>query len=69
MSWVADVMTERFTGDLYPLIADLYNLKGDKYPAKDDYLGSLSFGTETYSVDKNVTFSAKQYKIDVQTLG
>ncbi|KAJ5780996.1 hypothetical protein N7457_006156 [Penicillium paradoxum] len=67
LSWVTDVMTEKFTGDIYPLITDLYNLEGDEYPAKDDYLGSLSFGTETYSVDKNVTFSAKHYKIDIQT--
>ncbi|KAJ5124763.1 Glycoside hydrolase family 12 [Penicillium bovifimosum] len=69
LSWVTENMTERFTGDIYPLITDLYNLPGDNYPAKNDYLGSLSFGTEAYSVDKNVTFWADEYKIDIKTLG
>ncbi|CAG8008849.1 unnamed protein product, partial [Penicillium nalgiovense] len=51
LSWVPDTITERFTGDIYPLITDLYNFGGSDYPAKEDYLGSLSFGTEVYSVD------------------
>ncbi|KAF9245485.1 CAZyme family GH12 [Penicillium roqueforti] len=67
LSWVADTILERFTGDIYPLITDLYNLEGSTYPAKDDYLGSLSFGTETYSVDHNVTFWAEEYKIDIRS--
>ncbi|KAJ5252356.1 hypothetical protein N7489_002766 [Penicillium chrysogenum] len=67
LSWVPDTITERFTGDIYPLITDLYNFGGSDYPAKEDYLGSLSFGTEVYSVDKNVTFWAEQYKIDIKS--
>ncbi|CAI7575192.1 unnamed protein product [Penicillium glandicola] len=66
LSWVASTITETFTGDIYPLISDLYSL-GDDYPAKEDYLGSLSFGTEVYSVDSNVTFWAEKYKIDIQS--
>jgi hypothetical protein len=58
---------ETFTGDLYPLITDLYNMEGDIYPAKDDYLGSLSFGSEVYSVDKNVTFWVPKYEIAIKT--
>ncbi|CAG8086582.1 unnamed protein product [Penicillium nalgiovense] len=69
LSWVPDTITERFTGDIYPLITDLYNFGGSDYPAKEDYLGSLSFGTEVYSVDKNVTFWGEQYKIDIKTSG
>ncbi|KAJ9490117.1 hypothetical protein VN97_g3134 [Penicillium thymicola] len=67
LSWVPETIVEKFTGDIYPLITDLYNLEGSDYPAKDDYLGSLSFGTETYSVNKNVTFWAEQYKIDIKS--
>ncbi|KAJ5520508.1 Glycoside hydrolase family 12 [Penicillium fimorum] len=67
LSWVPGSIVERFTGDIYPLITDLYNLEGDNYPAKNDYLGSLSFGTEVYSVDSNVTFWAEQYKIDIKS--
>lgn len=67
LSWVPETIVEKFTGDIYPLITDLYNLEGSSYPAKDDYLGSLSFGTEAYSVDKNVTFWAEQYKIDIKS--
>ncbi|OQE37397.1 hypothetical protein PENCOP_c010G01026 [Penicillium coprophilum] len=69
LSWVPDTIVERFTGDIYPLITELYNLEGDDYPAKDDYLGSLSFGTEVYSVNNNVTFWAEQYKIDIKSRG
>lgn len=67
LSWLPETITETFSGDIYPLITDLYNLEGSSYPAKDDYLGSLSFGTEAYSVDKNVTFWAEQYKIDIKS--
>lgn len=71
MSWVANPpitdALEKFTGDIYPLITDLYNMDGDIYPAKNDYLGSLSFGSEVYSVDKNVTFWVPKYEIAVKT--
>lgn len=67
LSWLPETILERFTGDIYPLITDLYNLEGNDYPAKNDYLGSLSFGTEVYSVNNNVTFWAEQYKIDIKS--
>ncbi|KAJ5210411.1 Glycoside hydrolase family 12 [Penicillium cf. griseofulvum] len=67
LSWVPEGAVERFTGDIYPLITDLYNLQGANYPVKDDFLGSLSFGTEVYSVNNNVTFWAEKYKIDIKS--
>lgn len=71
LSWVANPpitdAVEKFTGDINPLITDLYNMKGDIYPSKDDYLGSLNFGTEVYSVDKHVTFSVPKYEISIKT--
>lgn len=71
LSWLANPYitdpTEKFTGDIYPLISALYNMEGEDYPSSDDYLGSLSFGTEAYSVDDHVTFSVPQYKIEVKT--
>ncbi|EKV22043.1 Glycoside hydrolase, family 12 [Penicillium digitatum] len=67
LSWVPEGAIEKFTGDIYPLITDLYNFGGSDYPARDDYLGSLSFGTEVYSVNSNVTFWAEKYKIDIKS--
>ncbi|KGO66262.1 Glycoside hydrolase, family 12 [Penicillium expansum] len=69
LSWVPEMGTivEKFSGDLYPLITDLYSFGGSDYPSKNDYLGSLSFGTEVYSVNKNVTFWADEYKIDIKS--
>ncbi|KGO71233.1 Glycoside hydrolase, family 12 [Penicillium italicum] len=67
LSWVTESILEKFTGDIYPLITDLYNLEGSEYPAKDDYLGSLSFGTEVYSVNSNVTFWSERFKIDIKS--
>jgi hypothetical protein len=66
LSWVATEATETFTGDLYPLITDLYTLTGDIYPSNTDYLGIFQFGTEAFSVDKNVTFSVSKLSIDIQ---
>jgi Glycosyl hydrolase family 12. len=66
LTWVASEITGRFTGDIYPLITDLYNLSGDIYPSSTDYLGILSFGTETYSAARNVTFWASTLSIDIQ---
>jgi hypothetical protein len=77
MSWVAQEavsggFTETFTGDIYPLITDLYNLdsstlKDVEPPSKGDFLGSLAFGTEAFYSNSFVTFSVPQYKIDIRT--
>lgn len=67
LTWVADEIVEEFTGDIYPLITDLYSLTGDVYPSKSDYLGYLGFGTEAYSADKNVTFGVTNLEIGIKT--
>jgi hypothetical protein len=36
-------------------------------PSKDDFLGSLAFGTEAFYSDEYVTFNVPEYKIDIRT--
>ncbi|KAJ5306524.1 hypothetical protein PENANT_c031G10030 [Penicillium antarcticum] len=77
MSWVSEEavnggFTERFAGDIYPLITDLYSmtsadLNDIEPPSKDDFLGSLAFGTEAFYSGEFVTFSVPEYKIDIRT--
>lgn len=59
-------MTETFVGDIYPLITDLYSMGGDGYPSSNDYMGIFQLGSEAYSSDTNVTFSASTLSIDIQ---
>ncbi|GIJ87115.1 hypothetical protein Asppvi_006018 [Aspergillus pseudoviridinutans] len=58
--------TETFTGDLLPLIADLYTMTGEAYPSKSDYMGIFQFGTEAFSSSTNVTFWVPQFSVDMQ---
>ncbi|GIK05129.1 hypothetical protein Aspvir_009231 [Aspergillus viridinutans] len=58
--------TETFTGDLLPLIADLYTMTGEAYPSKSDYMGIFQFGTEAFSSSTNVTFWVPQFSADMQ---
>lgn len=57
---------ERFVGDIYQLITDLYSLPGHLYPSSEDYLGIFSFGTEALYSDANVTFWVPELSIDIQ---
>lgn len=67
LTWVASgEMTEEFTGDIYPLITDLYTLTGDIYPSSSDYMGIFQFGTEAFSSNSNVTFAVPKLSIDIQ---
>lgn len=66
MTWVASETTDTFTGDIYPLIADLYSLAGPLYPSSSDYMGVFQFGTEAYSSSTNVTFWCPELYIDIQ---
>ncbi|KAJ5669495.1 hypothetical protein N7462_010565 [Penicillium macrosclerotiorum] len=66
LSWVAETTTQTFSGDLYPLITDLYTLSGDVYPSSSDYMGVFQFGTEAFSSTKNVTFWVPKLAIDIQ---
>lgn len=67
LTWVASNTTEKFNGDLYPLITDLYTLKGSVYPSKEDYMGIFQFGTEAFSSKNNVTFWVPTLSIDIQS--
>jgi hypothetical protein len=58
--------TETFTGDLLPLITDLYSMTGEAYPSKSDYMGIFQFGTEAFSSSTNVTFWAPKFSVDLQ---
>lgn len=67
MTWVASATAETFTGDIYPLISDLYSLTGPLYPSSSDYMGVFQFGTETYSSSTNVTFWCPELYVDIQS--
>lgn len=58
--------TESFTGDLLPLITDLYSMTGEAYPSKSDYMGIFQFGTEAFSSGTNVTFWAPKFSVDLR---
>ncbi|KAJ5897348.1 hypothetical protein N7504_007636 [Penicillium tannophilum] len=66
LTWVATNVTDTFTGDIYPLITDLYELSGDNYPSSTDYMGIFSYGSEVFSSDKKVTFWSPKLSIDIQ---
>ena len=66
LSWVANPSTTTFTGDIYPLITDLYTLKGDVYPSSSDYMGIFQFGTEAFRAAQNVTFSVPKFSVDIE---
>lgn len=66
MTWLAPEPAEDFTGDLYPLIEDLFTFNGDIYPSRSDYMGVLQLGSEAFSSPKNVTFSVPKFSIDLK---
>ena len=61
-TWVASTLTNRFVGDILPLVNGLETADG---PAGNDYLGYFGFGTEAYNSPVNVTFACKELYIDV----
>lgn len=68
LTWViSGHLTEEFTGDIYPLITDLYTMKGDIYPSSSDYMGIFQLGTEAFSSSSNVTFAVPKFSIDIRT--
>jgi hypothetical protein len=61
-TWVASTVTNRFVGDILPLVTGLETANG---PAGADYLGYFGFGTEAYNSPTNVTFACSSLYIDV----
>jgi hypothetical protein len=62
-TWVATTTTNRFVGDISPMLTELSAQNG---PTEDDYLGYIGFGTEAYSSPQNVTFSVTELSIEVK---
>lgn len=50
---------------MYPLIEQLLKLDEDSFPTDDYYLGYMSWGSEAYSSDKNVTFNVPKLAIEL----
>lgn len=78
LTWVSDTTTDRFHGDLEPLIAAILKLEANppaaaagaaavSYPSSSDFLGYLSLGTEAYSSSDSVTFHVPALSIDINT--
>jgi len=61
-TWVASQTTNRFVGDILPLVNGLETANG---PTSSDYLGYFGFGTEAYNSPVNVTFACSELYIDV----
>jgi hypothetical protein len=66
LSWVADKYTEKFHGDIAPLIQTIAEMDDPDYPKAADYMGYMSMGTEAYSSADFVTFHVPMLSIDVE---
>ncbi|KAF7585257.1 hypothetical protein BBP40_011547, partial [Aspergillus hancockii] len=69
LSWLAANTTEKFKGDIYPLISELFSLKGDVHLSKTDYLGHFSLGTEAFSPKSNITLWVPTLDVGFQVEG
>lgn len=67
LTWVPASRTERFSGDILPLLSQPTGATAVDFPADTDYLGYIAFGTEAFSSKTNVTFSVPNFALDVQT--
>lgn len=68
MTWYTSTPIEKFNGDISPLINSVFKLTATiDLPKSSDYLGYLALGSETFYVDKTVTFYVPQLSIDIET--
>jgi len=67
LTWLASEPTEKFNGDIMPLMDKLVSMAQEGFPKETDYLGYMSLGSETLSATDPVTFSVPRLSIDVQT--
>lgn len=65
LTWYVDKPTEKFDGDLWPLIEEILSMDNSDYPSASDYIGYMSWGTEAYSVNTTVTFDVPSLSINV----
>lgn len=65
MTWKAKTVTEKFHGDVYPLVEYILQAGNADYPPTDAYLGSFGMGTEAYDAPSNVTFYCPDFAVSV----
>ena len=64
---------DSFTGNLYPLVEEVMKMGASSnsdysdFPSSSDYIGYMSWGTEAYYSEKNVTFNVPKLSIDIDT--
>ncbi|KAH7253541.1 concanavalin A-like lectin/glucanase domain-containing protein [Fusarium redolens] len=66
LTWYVDKPTEKFDGDLWPLIEEILSMDNANYPSSSDYIGYMSWGTEAYSANTTVTFDVPSLSINVE---
>lgn len=67
LTWLASATTERFNGDVAPLLSQLLTSNLADAPGSSDYLGYWGLGSEAFSANSNVTFSVPLLSVDIQT--
>ncbi|CRK11639.1 xyloglucan-specific endo-beta-1 like protein [Verticillium longisporum] len=67
LTWVAKNTTEKFHGDLMPLVTKLMGMRGANFPKTTDYLGYMGLGSEALSTSEPVTFWVPELSIDIRT--
>ena len=65
LTWVASETTEKFHGDLAPLVTKLTTLSGN-YPTESDYLGYMGLGSEALYATNSTTFYVPMLSIDIE---
>ena len=65
LTWVAQKTTDKFTGDLAPLVNRLLQTKKTGFPTSSDYLGYAALGSEALWANTTVTFSVPTLSIDI----
>lgn len=66
LTWYVDEPTEKFDGDLYPLVEEILSMDNANYPTSSYYIGYMSWGTEAYSANTTVTFDVPSLSINVE---
>ncbi|TDZ13576.1 putative xyloglucan-specific endo-beta-1,4-glucanase A [Colletotrichum spinosum] len=70
LTWVASATTEKFVGDLAPLVAKLTDSTitktGVKFPSTATYLGYMGLGSEALSAKSVVSFRVPTLSIDIK---
>lgn len=63
-SWLASSNVTTFNSDISPL---LHYLTGNNMISNSSYLGIVQFGTETFHAESNVTFTAQNFAMSINS--